>query len=135
MDSLYMEVIQEEENPLKEDPSEQMQWEPLADVWEGETEYRIDIDLPGVLDEDLSVEIREYQLVVKGQRRFELPHGGFVPARRKRPEGEFLVSFRLSKDAQTKEIRADLKRGVLTLIIPRNSSLDLASQNITIKSE
>jgi HSP20 family protein len=131
MDSLYMEVIQRED----EEPSESSRWEPHADSWESEAEYRIEVDLPGVMGEDLTVEIRGDHLVVKGQRKSGLPSDVFRPTRRERPEGVFFLTFRLPPNARTGEIRADLKRGVLTVTVPRNSTSESTSQNIVVQLE
>jgi HSP20 family protein len=131
MDSLYMEVIHRED----EEHSEPIQWEPHADVWESLTEYRIEVDLPGVLEEDVTVEMRGEYLVVKGKRKPGLPDGLFTPARRERPQGTFLITFRLPPNARTAEIRADLKRGVLIVTVPRNATAESTSQSIAVQSE
>lgn len=135
MDSLYTEVIHQQDNPSEEEQSESPQWEPHADLWESGTEYRVDIDLPGVLDEDLTVEVLGDHLAVKGLRKTGPSQSGFVPARRERPEGTFSVTFRLPQGTRAEEIRADLKRGVLTITIPRVPSQESAFSRITIKAE
>ncbi len=95
-------------------------WTPPADVVEEPDRYRLEIDLPGVRSEDLSITAEGGALRIEGRRPRIRRH----PAERnhlsERPEGRFVRSFRLPANADAAGIRARLRDGVLVVEIPKH---------------
>lgn len=93
---------------------------PRADVIEGEKEYRILMDLPGVKSEDLEVNVEHQTLSVKAERQMEVPEG-FEQKRRERAERTgFARTFRLGNAVDADGIKAEMKDGVLELVLPKS---------------
>jgi len=92
-------------------------WVPLVDVIEGDGSITLQMDLPGVALEDVTVEYAQGLLHVSGERRrAEL---GGTWQRMERPMGRFARQVRLPDDIAAERISASLDRGVLTIEIPR----------------
>jgi HSP20 family protein len=93
---------------------------PRADVIEGDQEYRILMDLPGVKSDDLEINVENQLLTVKAERKVELPEG-FEQRRRERAEQTgFARTFRLGNAVDSEGIKAGLKDGVLEITLPKS---------------
>lgn len=91
----------------------------LADVLEGDQEYRILLDLPGVRSEDLEINVEHQTLTVKAERTLEVPEG-FASRRQERSnKASFARTFRLGTGVDADAIKAGLKEGVLEIILPK----------------
>jgi HSP20 family protein len=81
----------------------------------------IEVDLPGVSKDSVSVNIENRTLTIKGERKRETETestGGKVQ-RTERVFGTFVRAFSLPETANTSKVDASYKDGVLTLTIPR----------------
>lgn len=105
-------------------------WQPLADVYEDESEYTVAIDLPGIDRASLDISIDENRLQVKGTR----PVSGQEQHRRETPRGNFLRSFSVPAAVSQKEIRADYKDGVLLVHLPKRPERQPQKVKINISS-
>lgn len=93
---------------------------PRADVLEGEKEYRIIMDLPGVKTEDLDISLEDHSLSVKATREIEVPEG-FQLARNERPtKTEYHRTFNLGSGVDSEGIKASFQNGVLELVAPKS---------------
>lgn len=92
-------------------------WLPAADVEETDEAYLVDLELPGVKREDISVEFGAGELVVTGQvtRRERV---GFLRSRT-RPIGRFDYRVHLPADVEQEHVDASLSDGVLTVRVPK----------------
>ncbi|MCT4641415.1 MAG: Hsp20/alpha crystallin family protein [Bacteriovoracaceae bacterium] len=107
------------------------QWKPLTQVQEQDDYYHLAIDVPGMNNDDLKIDIHEKVLTVSGSRK----------SRYKNEEGEFdevahfNKSFKLPENSNIDELDASLSNGVLDIVIPKlKSSLPL-SRSIEIGSK
>jgi HSP20 family protein len=102
-------------------------WRPPVDVWEEGDGYHLRIDLPGVAPGDVTVEIEDGVLHVRGERRA----GGAVPRaeflRAERPDGRFALSMALPASIDPQGIEARQRDGVLEVLL-RNRREDRASR-------
>lgn len=104
-------------------------WMPAADVLEDEGGFTIQVELPGMTLDDVTVELRGGQLLVFGTRscpkRTERPRHHVV----ERPRGPFARAFTLGRNVQPGDIRAVLKHGLLTITLkkanPRRRSIPI----------
>lgn len=93
---------------------------PRADIIEGEKEFQIAMDLPGVQPDNLEIDLENQTLTVKAARSGDLPEG-FQTRRRERPNsGRFERSFTLGTSVDADKIGARLENGVLMISLPKN---------------
>lgn len=104
------------------------QWlRPSVDVAGDANKYEIKLDLPGLTENDISVEVRGDTLVVKGEKQESVEDNKDKKFYRvERRYGSFQRTLSLPDDAAVDDISATLKNGVLTLEIPRREVKDQA---------
>lgn len=92
----------------------------VADLRTDGDRYVLEVELPGVRGEDVSVFALGDALVVEGQKRADLPDGG-RPAyeRAERDYGPFRRVFDLPGPADLSKTSASLRAGLLTIRVPR----------------
>jgi len=92
---------------------------PAVDVAENNDEYVVSAELPGAKPEDVTVELHEGVLTLRGEKRHErdehTEHARYV----ERSYGSFSRSFALPQNANGEKVQAGFKDGVLTLRIPK----------------
>ena len=106
------------------DPDKERTWRqtPRADILEGETQYLVNMDLPGVSTEDLSINLENQTLEIKATRSAERPEG-FDNRRRERPmKVEYHRSFNLGNSVDPEQISAKLDSGVLQIVLPKSQA-------------
>lgn len=93
-------------------------WAPLADAYETPEGFVVLVELPGVEQDDVEVQVDGDELVVKGQRR---SLGGKPDRfhRMERSHGPFLRSFKLGEDVDPERVTAQMRDGVLRLELPK----------------
>jgi HSP20 family protein len=94
-------------------------WSPQLDLYETDTAFILEADLPGVKQKDVSVEVENHELVLHGKRVCEhvTTEGNFH--RRERQEGEFTRRLRLPASVDQDQIRAEFGNGVLRVSLPK----------------
>lgn len=93
---------------------------PALDVSESDNEYRVRADLPGVKKDDLDISIQDGVLTINAETRYEdeKKEKGRV-IRQERRYGKFVRSMRLGDTVDVGEVKAELKDGVLELVLPK----------------
>ena len=94
-------------------------WRPLVDIYATDEGVVVQVDLPGVKKEDVSVEVKNNLLVIQGLRQVETPVSEDRYFRRERSCGTFQRSFALRDTITPESIKATFKNGVLTVLVPR----------------
>lgn len=93
---------------------------PQVDIAGDESKYEIHLDLPGLTEKDVSIELHGDALVIKGEKQETLEdQKNKHYYRTERYYGSFQRTLSLPEDAARDDISARLKDGVLTLQIPR----------------
>ena len=93
---------------------------PRADILEGEQEYRIVMDLPGVKNGDLDISLENQLLTVKARRELDVPEGFESRRHERAAQTTFGRSFSLSNAVDAENISARLEDGVLQLVLPKS---------------
>jgi len=95
---------------------------PSINTREGEFAYHIEVDLPGVNKENISVEIEDNTLVISGKREFkeEMKEENYYKIESN--FGKFSRSFSLPEEADIEQIHAESTDGVLEVVIPKLQS-------------
>ena len=96
-------------------------WQPAVDIHETSKELRLDLELPGILEEDVEVEVENGMLTVRGQKSAERKEEGEEGRYHlvERSYGTFFRSFQLPPGVDEKQIGADFDKGVLRITIPK----------------
>ena len=94
-------------------------WRPLVDIFETDEGIAIQVDLPGVKKDDVSVEVKNNLLIIQGMRQVQSDVDEERYYRRERTCGTFQRSFALRNPIAPESIKAAFKNGVLTIRIPR----------------
>lgn len=95
---------------------------PAMDFEEDDRQYYVHMDVPGVNIADVSVEVANGSLLISGEKRAEREQNGRHSHTRERYYGRFSREVALPQDADVEHLKAELKRGVLTVTIPKNGS-------------
>ena len=105
---------------------------PTFEVKETPTAYVFKADIPGIREEDLSVELANNRLVVSGKREEEKKEDNETYHLFERSYGSFSRSFSLPEDVHSSKVDAHLRDGVLTVTVVK--SPEAKPQKIQIQS-
>ena len=93
-------------------------WTPLADAYETPEAFVVLLELPGIDEDDIEVQVDGDTLTVKGQRRgLSLRPDRFH--RMERSHGPFARTLQLSEEVDPARVSAQLRDGVLRLELPK----------------
>ncbi len=95
---------------------------PRADVLEGEKEFRIVIDLPGVQNDDLAIDLENQSLTVKAAKNNPVPDGFELRRHERAGQVKFSRTFTLGNAVNGDQIAATLDDGVLSITLPKSES-------------
>jgi HSP20 family protein len=93
-------------------------WAPLADVSETDEAYVVEVEVPGVKREDVSLDLAGSTLAISGELKEK--EGRFH--HRTRRTGKFQYRVTLPRDADGERVEATLDEGVLTVRVPKSEA-------------
>jgi len=93
---------------------------PYADVLEGEKDFLIRLDLPGVDRESLNLNLEDQVLTIMAERELQAPEG--YQTHRKELPGKVTMkrSFNLGSEIDAENISAKLENGILTVTLAKS---------------
>ncbi|MEX1299001.1 MAG: Hsp20/alpha crystallin family protein [Desulfotignum sp.] len=92
---------------------------PAVDIYENEDEILLVADMPGVVKEEVSVNIDNGRLALSGVRKLE---SGGVASWEEFGNVEFVRNFSVPQTIDVEKVKAELKNGVLTLHMPKSEA-------------
>jgi len=101
----------------QETESRRRVYHPAVDIYQTEDEVVLVADLPGVGNDDISVQVQENVLTISGRMKARGPVGQERMCEFE--EGDFYRSFTLSDEADPEDISATFSAGVLELRVRR----------------
>ena len=114
---------------------------PLSSIYRPQIEvsgdtnyYEINLDVPGLTESDLSLEVKDDVLTIKGQKEERSEDKDKHYYRVERSYGSFQRTLALPDDAIGDEIKANLDKGVLRLEIPRRETANQEVKRISINA-
>jgi HSP20 family protein len=107
-------------------------WLPSMDVFEQDGKLTVKVDLPGVKQDDVSVEIDQGSLVIKGKRQSEQEVRRENYYRMERSSGSFYRRLPLPEGIKPDDIKASFKDGVLEVQLPKPTEKEPSRQQIPI---
>lgn len=99
-------------------------------IWEDDTHYHFEFDMPGILADDVDVKVVDNELHVNARRMISADRK-FV--RQERGFGEFERKFHLASNIDESSVEAELKLGVLRLTIAKAPESQV--KKIEVKSD
>ena len=106
-------------------------WAPLADLSETDDAYLVEVELPGVKRDDVTIEWSESHLTIQGEVK-EKEREGLLRHRTRRV-GRFAYRVTLPRHVDADKIEANLDEGVLTVRVPKSETNK--PRRITINAE
>src|SRR5438552_4068077 len=94
-------------------------WSPAVDIFETEGEIVVKAELPGVDRKDITLNLDNNVLTLKGERRFEKETKEENYHRIERAYGGFSRAFSIPATVDEEKIRADYRDGVLKIALPK----------------
>jgi HSP20 family protein len=92
---------------------------PKFDVKETKDAYLFIADLPGIKEEDLEITVTGNRITASGRREMEEREEGVTYYAYERSYGAFSRSFTLPEGADLDHVEAELKNGVLKVMVPK----------------
>ena len=92
---------------------------PAVDVKETETEFLLSADMPGLDKKDVSIDIHDGVITIKGESAIDNEKSTDDYRIRERQLGSFNRSFRLPDNVNEVKVAAKFKNGVLKITLPK----------------
>ncbi len=133
MDRLFTDLFGTAIRTVTGDESAQ-RWNPRLNISETAKDYRITVELPGVDEKDVDLDLTDGLLRIKGTRRNETEEDGQNFHRIESFYGEFDRSVQFPETIDEDKIEASFKNGILNIIVPKTEPAKPAARKIAIKS-
>jgi len=98
-------------------------WMLAVDVNETEKEFFLSADMPGLDKNDVSVDIHDGVITIKGERAIDNEKSTDGYRIRERQLGSFNRSFRLPDNVNEDKVAAKFKNGVLMVTLPKTKEI------------
>lgn len=112
------EIVKQEEKNI-EKTKELYEATPAVDIYENEDEILIYADMPGVVKDDISVDIDNGTLSISGVRKLSV--NGSVTYE-EFSDVEYVRNFSVPQTIDVEKVEAELKNGVLRLHLPKSEA-------------
>ena len=108
---------------------------PKVDVKESEKDIRVTAELPGMNDKDIDVSLSKDALTIRGEKKEEKEDKGKDYYRMERSYGSFARTVPLPAEIDTDKVKAEFKKGVLTVTVPKTAKAMRETKKISVKAE
>jgi HSP20 family protein len=101
-------------------------WQPATEISEDERQFTVAVELPGMEEKDVTVEVDGNVLTLRGERESSRTSGGGEDERKgnrqlssERWYGSFVRSLTLPSHVDAEHITARMEKGLLTVSVPK----------------
>ncbi|MBN1885448.1 MAG: Hsp20/alpha crystallin family protein [Candidatus Krumholzibacteriota bacterium] len=108
-------------------------WAPRVDVHEHEDRFELQAEIPGMEKEEISIEVQERMLAIRGEKKVEEEKDEAGCHIRERHWGRFERTFTLPENVDTAKIDAAYRNGVLTIGIPKKEEAKPKEIKVEVK--
>jgi|WetSurSiteA1Bulk_404760.scaffolds.fasta_scaffold00295_6 HSP20 family protein len=108
---------------------------PRVDIAETDKEIKVTAELPGMDDKDIDVALTRDMLTIRGEKKEEKEEKGKNYYRMERSYGSFSRSVPLPSEIDTNKVKADFKKGILTVTLPKTPQAIKETKKIQVKAE
>lgn len=98
---------------------ESASWDPPVDIYETKDDIVVNVEVPGISKDLISVEVKDEVLIIQGERPFEKDVDREQYHRVERAYGRFRRSFILGVQVRIEGIKATYRDGVLEILLPK----------------
>ena len=106
---------------------------PDIDVTETDKEIRVTAELPGIEEKDLTVEVSGDRFIIRGEKKEEHEETDKDYHVSERRYGTFRRSMRLPDSIDGTKVDAQMKNGVLTVLLPKINAAKEKTRKVNIK--
>lgn len=106
---------------------------PQVDIGASDKEYSIIVEVPGIDEKDVKVEIANNTMIIRGEKKHEKEEKDKNYYRVERSFGSFQRVLSLPEDANQDDVKATFKNGVLLIKMPRKALPKSDVKQIEIK--
>jgi HSP20 family protein len=103
------------------DPVSAASFVPPVDIYEDEHKIVLKLEVPGLKQEDLDIQLENNTLTVRGERKFEKQEKEENFHRIERRYGSFYRAFTIPNTVNTDSVKADYDAGVLTIQLEKRA--------------
>ena len=108
-------------------------WSPAVDIYETDENIVLKAEVPGMNKGDISIEVKDNMLVLKGERKFEKEIKEENYHRMERAYGAFQRSFTLPNIVNRDKVSAKYKDGVLEITLPKVQEAKLKQVKVEVE--
>lgn len=107
---------------------------PNVEFQENDTNYMIDMDLPGIEEKNVQIDLHNNVLTVKGEKKSESVRNEKGTNYSERYYGHFRRDFPFAEEVDPEKVVAQLKKGVLHLELTKKDTGQKNRRKIEIKT-
>jgi HSP20 family protein len=108
-------------------------WTPAVDIYENNDSVVVKAELPGVEKDQISVEVKDGILTMRGERKFEKEVKEESYHRIERSYGSFQRSFSLPVSVNQEKVTARFQDGVLEVKLPKKEQAKPKQIQVDVK--
>src|ERR1700679_3855238 len=108
---------------------------PAVDVYEDEHKVALKIEVPGIDEKDIDVQVENNILTVHGERKIEKEEKEENYRRVERHYGSFTRTFTLPQTVDTEKVAATYDKGVLKIALPKKAEAKPKQIKVNIGGE
>jgi len=123
-------------NPRSNGPGEHVSanvWSPPVDIYEDQDAIVIKVDLPGIKQEEIDIEMTDETLTIRGERQFDDEARRENYVRVERQYGKFQRSFTIGLPIQADKVRAGYRNGILELTLPKAEAIKPKKVQVSVE--
>ena len=104
-----------------------------TDIKEGENEYTLEIEMPGIKKENVKIELSKGYITISAENNNEVEEKEKNYIRKERHYGSFTRSFYVGDKVEMNDIKASMDNGILSITVPKEESEEPEKKYIEIK--
>ena len=104
-----------------------------TDIKEGENEYTLEIEMPGIKKENVKIELSKGYITISAENNNEVEEKENNYIRKERHYGSFTRSFYVGDKVEMNDINASMDNGILSITVPKEESEEPEKKYIEIK--
>jgi HSP20 family protein len=108
---------------------------PSVDVSENDKQVKVTAELPGIDEKDIDVSLNKDSLTIKGEKKEEKEEKKKDYYRMDRSYGSFSRTIPLPVEVDVDKVKAEFRKGVLTVTMPKTAEAIKETKKIPIKAE
>ena len=101
-----------------------------TDIKETETEYELEIEMPGFTKEQIAVSLEDGYLTVSGAKNENKKDAKYI---HKEIKESFSRSYYVGSEISEESVKAKYENGILTLVVPKAAPKQISSRSIPIE--